>query len=103
MPCACRHRGQGECEVLVPQRGEAWVHMELCLPFLHLAGAAQWGGGGWQLCLISGIILSPLGNRDSLHPTSELTCAHCKRGKSTLLDLLWIYRGGEQNTPKASE
>lgn len=47
--------------------------------------------GGYQLCLIPGIIATHLGNHDSLHVASKVTCPHCKWLKSTLLDLLWIY------------
>lgn len=42
-------------------------------PFSAFSWGCKMGGGSCQLCLISGIILGPSGNRDSLHPTSELT------------------------------
>lgn len=36
----------GERVVPMLQQGEVWRQMELCLPFLHLAGMAKWGGAG---------------------------------------------------------
>lgn len=92
MPSADRNGAPGNVRLLC--HGEEWRQMELCPRLLFSAGAAKCGDqlskGGYQLCLIPGIIASPLGNHDSLHPASKLTCPHCKWLKSTLLDLLWI-------------
>lgn len=51
------------------------------------------GAGGWLSAVLDfREIPGPLGSQDSLlHPTSKLTCPHCKWAKSTLLDSLWIY------------
>lgn len=73
----CRQtRRMGECAVPVPWR-EVWRQMELCPSLLFSAGAAKCGDqlSKWvyQLCSIPGIILSSLGNHDSVQPQADLS------------------------------
>lgn len=76
-------------------RREVQRQTALCPSLLFSAGTAKSGDQlskwGYHLGLIPGIIARPLGNHDSLHPASKLTCPHCKWLKSTLLHLLRIY------------